>query len=273
MIATRSAPKCEDIWVTDLQSVGVFHFGDTDRGCPVRSLEHELEKSEGIANSLVVLPEAFNIPDGYHVGTGPTPSVRSNLLLLSEKYQAAFVAGLIEEQPARGFVKGFNSAYLIDAAAVDNFKLISQKRIDCRAEICSSNPHAQLVTVCHRGIGIAILICNDFIHCDENTREELFEHVGWSECAVRVLCVPACSTTHMRTLIGASEQWKEYVCVAAANGDNRDLSFINGKWVAERRMIADRRSGSVQADGSFDDRWGYPYNEILMSPLPRVVAR
>jgi hypothetical protein len=249
--------------MVNLQSVGAFHFGDPDQGCPVRSLECELEKVENdIENSLIVLPEGFNVPDGYYGGTGPTPSVRNRLLVLSKNFRVAFVAGLIEEQVADGASKGFNSAYLIDAAYRGEFRLLSQKRKDCWDRICSDNPNAEVRPVVHRGFGIAALICNDFMQCDEGTRNSLIENVEWSSCAARILCAPSCST-HMNCLSAASAKWEQQFCVAVANGHPNDASFVRGKGFEEKR------TGSILPNGSYDDRCGYQYNEILLShPLP-----
>lgn len=88
-----------------------------------------------------VLPEAFNVPDGYYVGSGPTPSIKNKLVHLSEKYGVAFVAGLVEDKPASGNQKGFNSACLIDASAESAIQLISQKRHHAQPDCAVRDPN------------------------------------------------------------------------------------------------------------------------------------
>jgi len=251
--------------VTSLESLGVFHFGHRDQSCPLGSLECQLKTIEAsLERALIVLPEAFNVPDGYYGGTGPTPSIKKMLLALSEQHKVAFVAGLIEEEPATGYSKGFNSCYLIDAECANGSVLLCQKRKDCWDRICFANPEGCLNPVNHRGVGIAALICNDFINCEDATRKALIDDWRWAGCKTKILCAPSCSTS-MGVLITADTKWESQLCVAAANGNEKDLSFIRGKGFLESKLHPDERSGSRRPDGSYDDRCGYPYNEILLS--------
>lgn len=245
----------------NLRFVGVFHFGNRDKSCPIRSLETELERWEhGVENSLLVLPEGFNVPGGYYDGPGPAASTRRKLLALSEKYQVAFVTGLIEERPARGYPKGFNSAYLVDASSDEQFTLLSQKRRDYDERICSSNPDGFRRAVVYKGVGVAALICTDFTECEEDDRTTLVEHSGWAGRPIKVLCVPAYST-HRGLLIGRSAAWKGGICIAAANGTFEDNSFVStGSQVAK---LAPGEWNGIPGDAYY----GCPYDRVLTSEL------
>jgi len=237
----------------NLESVGVFHLGDTDQTCPTRSLECELERRcPDIKKSLIVLPEAFNVADGYYAGTGPTPSIRKKLVHFSERYGVAFVAGLVEDKPASGNQKGFNSAYLIDASAESAIQLISQKRNNAQPDCAVPNPDGTRKIVRHRGFGITALICNDFMEdCYAGEIRALLGNEDWEYCEMRVLCIPSWST-HRERLITVSQQYTQEICVAASNGYPSDMSFVRGKGFQEILLPVDPQRG-------------YQYNRLLSS--------
>jgi hypothetical protein len=248
--------------MTKLKAVGSLHFGAPDKSSPFCSLVKELDKMQGLEDSLLVLPEGFNVPDGYYGGTGPTPSIKNKLLSLSEERKIAFVAGLIEERPNPNSPLGYNSACLIDAACEDKFRLLSQKRTGCFGRIDADNPRFISKPIEHRGFGIAALVCQDFISCDLAARTTLIEHPEWMHCDAKILCVPACSTH--KQLKTASEPWAQEVCIAASNGGSEDISFVRGNGFETNEISPDCRSGIPQDNGWRDD-WGYQYNQILLS--------
>lgn len=45
------------------KSIGHYHFGSDDKDDPVESLKQELNGSD-YGDSLIVLPDAFNVPGG-----------------------------------------------------------------------------------------------------------------------------------------------------------------------------------------------------------------
>jgi hypothetical protein len=235
----------------NFRRVGAFHFGDPDKSCPARSLESVLEMESDLQNSLIVLPEGFNVSDGYYGGTGPTPSIRQKLIALSRKHQIAFVAGLIEESVAGVSAKGFNSAYLVDGDVV---RLLSHKRKDYAEKICSSKPGGCREPICYKGLGIASLICTDFINCGEEDRSALINHSGWAGCRMKLLCVPAYST-HKAELPYAAEQWGRKVHIAVANGTDAANSLV-------------RIDGQEVAKSDGNEYFGYQRNQLLMAALP-----
>lgn len=244
--------------MTNLESVGVFHFGDSDQTCPAQSLECELKRRcSDIKHSLIVLPEAFNVPDGYYDGTGPTPFITNKLVHFSERYGVAFVAGLVEDKPASGSQKGFNAAYLIDASAESPIELISEKRDHAQPNCAIRNPNGTRKIVRHRGFGITALICNDFMEdCYTGEIRALLEDEDWASCEKRVLCVPAWST-HSGRLSWVCQQYAQQICVAASNGCPSDMSFVCGKGFQETLLPVD----------PVDPQRGYRYNVLLLSRL------
>ena len=206
--------------MNDLKAVGVFHFGNPDKSGPLGSLKETLATAPDPTDTLIVLPEGFNVPGGFYPGNDPDPSVRSALLELSEAQGIAFVAGLIDDDPR------YNSAYLIDAACKESIRLLSRKRQQ-PGQNYISDPQYESEPVLHRGFGIASLICHDLKVCDDDTRKNLIDHPAWAECGRRILCVPACST-NSRQLEPWSALWTHAVCIAAANGSMQDNSFVQG---------------------------------------------
>jgi hypothetical protein len=83
---------------TMLTNIGFFHFGDPDKSNPIDSLRTSLRTSEtDNAGSLIVLPEAFNIRQGYRncelcdVDWDMVESLQD----ISARSRISFVAGLI----------------------------------------------------------------------------------------------------------------------------------------------------------------------------------
>jgi len=151
-----------------IDRIGFFHFGsvDTEVFNPVKSLERAMEEAKQkygcLRGCLVVIPEAFNIPKDYHGKSKvkPDPSVRPALVELSERFDVAFVAGLIEDDDKSG-APGFSSAYLIHG---DMCELLSRKTTqDCFND---NVPRYTLSQPCDKaiyygGICMGVLICRD----------------------------------------------------------------------------------------------------------------
>lgn len=91
-----------------LARVGFFHFGSEDQSDPIGSLRASLREKSPV-DSLIVVPEAFNICNGYWMPTRRFDfSIAKILSDVSKEYGLAFVAGLIEED------ERYSSAFLID---------------------------------------------------------------------------------------------------------------------------------------------------------------
>jgi len=242
--------------MNDLKAVGVFHFGNPDKSGPLGSLKETLATAPDPTDTLIVLPEGFNVPGGFYPGNDPDPSVRSALLELSEAQGIAFVAGLIDDDPR------YNSAYLIDAACKESIRLLSRKRQQ-PGQNYISDPQYESEPVLHRGFGIASLICFDFTDCDKHKRPALIDHPAWAECGRRILCVPACSTGRC-CLKKAAGNWVQSVCIAAANGEMGDRSFIQGSGF-EKMDLEPLRPGF--------EYLGHQNNRILLSKPANQAGR
>ena len=51
-----------------VRNIAAFHFGDCNKLDPVRSLDEALKKipADRLKETLLVLPEAFNVRNGYY---------------------------------------------------------------------------------------------------------------------------------------------------------------------------------------------------------------
>ena len=138
-------------------------------------------------NSLIVLPEAFNLQHGYWDDHRRIdPGIFTSLAQMSTEFEIAFVAGLIEPSYA-------SSAYLIDAQTQ---KLLSRKMENDR----SGNYHPAVVNcdavVQHRGLCLGALVCMDaaaFSQVRPNERDRrLLSQFRAAKLTRPVLCIPAC---------------------------------------------------------------------------------
>jgi predicted amidohydrolase len=174
-----------------LERIGFFHFV-CDHGKPLPALIAALSEHNEISESLVVLPEAFNIGKSYREA-GPcnfNPSVLSSLCGLSRKYQVVFVAGLIvetrnEPDPPH------SSAYLINGnrrrlmchkMTPDDSKV--RKYTPCTANCDVKNP-VQYGDAC-----IGAVICSDVQ--DSCRLGTLARGLDESNSALKIVCIPAC---------------------------------------------------------------------------------
>jgi hypothetical protein len=83
-----------------LNRVGFFHFGEKDHKNPIGSLGSKLcESTKGLAGSLIVLPEAFNVRGDYWDPDNqaqPDPNVKDTLEKIAQHFNVAFVVGFID---------------------------------------------------------------------------------------------------------------------------------------------------------------------------------
>lgn len=181
----------------------------------MQSLQEELDRAD-YSDSLIVLPEAFNVPGGYLCGRSPDVTINRKLHALSAEKKVVFVAGLIE--PRSELVLGCNSAYLIDD---DYCLLLSRKVKTARYGLYRSCSFYK--PVLYRGLGIAVLICNDS-DCDTDRRTTVIESIVALSADAGVLCIPACLTSNC--LDGYVSLWRQVPNMVLASGDCRMPSMI-----------------------------------------------
>lgn len=106
--------------MTSIERVGFFHFGSDRKDNPVGSLAAKIAEcaAHQTGNSLMVLPEAFNVRGGFYaIDAALDLDAISRLQALSVRHGITFVAGIIDRPggiefgvldrrklPARGFV-------------------------------------------------------------------------------------------------------------------------------------------------------------------------
>jgi hypothetical protein len=83
-----SMPELRD----PLRQIGYFHCGNEDKSDPVGALTKAIESEGGkskVENSLIVLPEAFNLKVTYERGARPDfeQNIEGALKTLAAKYQ------------------------------------------------------------------------------------------------------------------------------------------------------------------------------------------
>jgi hypothetical protein len=195
---------------SDLKAVGFLHFG-AGHGAPLRVLRTALQGTEeqcgngALAESLIVLPEGFNIHKPYFDRQPPNtdPNIFCDLERISDEFRCAFVAGLmVGDTP--GVSPPYNSAYLIDGS---HRVLLSRKRKADDTEASrvqgrswSANytayPNFYTIPVSHRGLGIAALVCLE-AQSDQEPYPQYRERLEGTALALRrlgnplnVVCVP-----------------------------------------------------------------------------------
>lgn len=173
--------------------IGFFHFV-RDHADPIAELRKALESlrvDECIRDSLVVLPEAFNIRKRYKERGAPNYDrcIVSEIQQLSNEFQATFVVGLIIEEPERKLDPPHNSAYLIDKTS---HVLVSHKLTSDGNE--SNTPYTPCTGQCdpatpivHSGIGLVAAICAD-IEDRRRVEKLLSQHPEMPT----IICIPAC---------------------------------------------------------------------------------
>lgn len=212
-----------------LRRTGFFHFDIADQSDPIRSLAQGLEtaaKADDLNDCLIVVPEAFNIRNGYwSPDRVRDPKIAEALPGLANDFKVALVAGLVDEGNGGG--PGYSTAYLIDR---DCRVALTHKMQDDRSgnyKPCTENLGQ---TVFHRGICIAALLCMDAAEWSpaNEQRKAVFaqtDALRLKHAAVpAVLSVPACMQTYGSREVAMD--WPTYLTVVVANASRSQPSVI-----------------------------------------------
>ena len=145
--------------MSDLRNCGYFHRDDQlQKRHPVDLLEHALRKSglESLfSESLLVLPEAFNIVGEYYRLCAPDAEVQRRLAALSARLGLCFVVGFVRDDADR-----YSEAVLIDGGKV--LEVLSLKTLwDGSPCYAPFKGPAQDRIVLHRNLRIGGLVCMD----------------------------------------------------------------------------------------------------------------
>lgn len=164
-------------------------------GDPMPSLTGALRaKREEVKDSLLVLPEAFNIGTSYSRQSKiqQDPRILSELQDLCTCFNICIVAGLIISSPTNPAGECYNSSYLVDSAGAGLFchKMLSDNQ----------GPYATCLDGCdghnaiqYRNIAICSLVCMDGYECYKSERHNALERkmVDLRNAQYRILCIPA----------------------------------------------------------------------------------
>jgi predicted amidohydrolase len=247
--------------VDDIQRIGVFHYGKRDQasqgpGSAISQLRAELDKSGDLSNSLLVLPEAFNIDGPYSEradGSKPThdPSIRRHLSELSKLFKVAFVAGVMDgKQPIRAdaLPQRYNSALLVDGSTE---LVLSRKSFDDGIGYVAE---AYCQSVTYRGLTITCLICADSFQHNRTNNKECLKRLQArrdQSTGVSILCIPSHLTTQVPPPRCIIDDWKKYFDAVA---------FSNS---------APNHSSGILCDGRYcEGAFSSSENWILLAPLP-----
>jgi hypothetical protein len=152
-----------------LSKIGFFHFGQ-DHAFPIEELYCALKTKgkDAVRDSLIVLPEGFNIRSRYSSPTPPydyNPSVLTALRCTAQEWGVLFVAGLIVDVD-EGIYPPYNAAYLIDGGTHELLcyrnkgDSCSMKR-GCGVYTEHEGPFDRNNFIVRDGVFIAALICMD----------------------------------------------------------------------------------------------------------------
>jgi predicted amidohydrolase len=211
--------------VPNINGVGYFRFQTYEK--PIEALDQALNDARTVGtilkDTLIVLPEAFNIKKPYFDLKEPdvNPAICRQLASRSQEYGCVFVAGLIIDDTP-DIRPCYSSAYLIDGASTP-VRLARKGRKDnsevSNVEAAKSNwapnytayDSFEGCSVQHRGISIGALLCMD-AECDEFC-EALTKSLHGHNAMYSVLCVPAHMKDgfcygHLGTNVFDSRPWR-----------------------------------------------------------------
>jgi predicted amidohydrolase len=218
------------------KKIGFFHFGSDERKAPDGLLEKAMEEAGGapcLRESLIVLPEAFNVGVKYERDPDASPNfsagVKGRLGEIAAKFECAFVAGLIVDGSGGALVSRISSAmrprstaWFISAAGSEQ---LSEKKGNDGTDFYHPSPVADDVVDSPLSLGtdrttVSALICMDADVWEDgkaSRREALLKKVKKLGASCPILCVPANSRRY--STVEIAESWaKEGFHVVVANG-------------------------------------------------------
>jgi predicted amidohydrolase len=224
--------------------LGFFRFV-AGYGRPVESLDVALMRHNDVGNSLIVLPEAFNIGK-YYRDEGRCSYDRAALQALqslAELNNVTFVSGMIVEEP-NGPMPPFSSVYLIDGYGST---LICRKSgEDGSGNYTPFNASPDVPNpVRYLGWSIAAIVCMD---CGDPQMFLPIETRLLEGQGPKVVCIPACMNDAYGDHAIARSWPKHYVVLA--NSDPHGCS----SFISKDGTIMQRDNGGLE-------------NTVVLSPV------
>jgi hypothetical protein len=210
------------------KKIGLFHFGSDERRPPCVLLEKSMEDAGGLAclrESIIVLPEAFNIGVKYDQNSDPKdfdfdPGVRCRLMAIAARFECAFVAGLIV-RTSESIYPPNNSAYFISGAFYCELsvKTEADQMVDSGAYTASTHVRDSPLEL--GNTTVSALICLDayeapkphlssVTNCERH--EALRGNVAKIGASSNLLCIPANGEI---SGIAISRNWPDFHLILA----------------------------------------------------------
>lgn len=199
----------------NLIRAGFFHFGKDHHKPPLEMLKTALtvavERFGNLADTLIVLPEAFNIDKRHYYVAEETvnydPSFLDGLKELSAIFKCAFIAGLIIRDSS-GIIPPYSSAALIDMSVPPpNCGVLTLKTKKDGSSKYTPYHEFYSTPLVWRDLGIVALICLD-AQSDQENHEHFrrrFQQLGDAfrslKCRTSVVCIPM----HMSNGMGGGD--------------------------------------------------------------------
>lgn len=257
----RSVAVQSDAVIT---KAGFFHFG-SHHDSPIPELKEALSRKRNeLPDSLIVLPEGFNIGKPYKCrGKCDTNAgIISNLHTLASVFGVSFVAGLIVDEGS-GSTPPYNSAYLINSYYHEPIchkmfgdgwhkggSMNEENYSRCTNGFDLHNPSR------YDGVSIAALVCADASPDPSRApreflrRETVLSLLAKASTPWKILCIPACVSQHFsRGAMGGviDLSWhQQSMVIVLANSDPHDVgSFITNETGRIVASVADRLINEV----------------------------
>jgi predicted amidohydrolase len=222
---------------------GFFHFVH-NYAEPLVELRKALEnRSECVRDSLIVLPEAFNIGKYYKEAGNANhdPDVLTKLQTIAGEFHLTFVAGLIVKQNTSP-TPPYSSGYLIDETC--RVLMCRKKQRDSTTEeytLCKEGDCDHDNPTWHNAVCLITLICIDNSDCQrKNTLLTKFPD------SAKLICIPACIGACGTTAEAIAEYWGKNEVILAnsdqgdSNSDHRDV----GSFISKEGKIVVKETGT-----------------------------
>jgi predicted amidohydrolase len=215
-----------------LNRIGLFHFGINHKD-PIGELQSAMHAENDISDSLIVLPEGFNIGK-YYWSPGVCDygsDVVSQLQDLSRTSHVAFVAGLIIKE-TNGPQPPYSSVYLIDGCR--STPVCYKEGDDGSRNYTPDTGNGDINNPIqsHENVCIGALICMDAVKDErvdarrDERHQMLCREIDRSNCACRVVCIPGCmDSNHNRSAV--AKRLGAYYVVLANSHECGCGSFIS----------------------------------------------
>lgn len=233
----------------EIQRIGFFHFG-VNHAHPIEELKRSLgeaQKDGEISNSLIVLPEGFNLSVTYGDASAQEslndPDVLLDLATIAEGFAVVFLAGLIVEESG-GPKPPYSSAFLIDSCTEPILLCRKRNKDNAPTRYTPALESYDIENpVRYRNCSIAALICMDAFQqdaVDVDRHSQLMTELGRKPVDFGVLCIPAHVYLDNE---GLAQGWgSNYVVLANSYSNWRRKSYIAKCGIIEDQFTA---SGSI----------------------------